>query len=300
MTETAQEGKAPVLTLEPEQSQRGLFKDSFRAFRRNRLAVFGGIVIILILLFAVLGPYITPYEFDEMSAKERFSPPIWRHPMGTDQFGRDTATRIIYGTRISVYVALLSIGISLAIGSLMGVISGFVGGRTDEVIMRAMDVILAFPAVLLALLFLATLGTSLTNVVWAIAIVRIPGFARVARSCALSIREEEYVLAARAIGARGSRIIFRHVLPNSMAPLIVMATISLAIAILVEATLSFLGLGTQPPAASWGRMLNDARGYMQRSAWMSIFPGFAIAITVFSLNVFGDGLRDALDPRLKF
>jgi peptide/nickel transport system permease protein len=300
MTETAHENKAPDLTVAPERGRGSLLKDSFRAFRRNRLAVFGGIVIILIFLFAVFGPYITPYEYDEMSAQERFVPPTWRHPMGTDQFGRDTATRVIYGTQISVRVALLSVGISLAIGSLLGLISGYVGGRTDEVIMRAMDVILAFPAVLLALLFLATLGTSLTNVIWAIAIVRIPGFARVARSCALSIREEEYVLAARAIGAQNSRVIFRHVLPNSMAPLIVMATISLAIAILVEATLSFLGLGTQPPTPSWGRMLNDARGYMQRSAWMSVFPGFAIAITVFSLNVFGDGLRDALDPRLKF
>lgn len=281
-------------------TQRSLFRDSLRAFRRNHLALFGGIIVMLIIFLAIFGPALTPYEYDQMNAQERFSPPSWQHPMGTDQFGRDTATRVIYGTRISVYVALVSISLSLAVGSLLGLVSGYVGGRLDEVIMRGMDVILAFPAILLALVFLATLGTSLTNVIWAIALVRIPGFARVARSSALSIREEEYILAARAIGLRDWRIIARHVFPNALAPLIVMATISLAIAILTEATLSFLGLGTQPPTPSWGRMLNEARGHLQRTAWMSFFPGFAIALTVFSLNVFGDGLRDALDPRLKF
>lgn len=299
MSETSQIRQAPAVQAAPG-TRRSLVRDSVRAFRRNRLATFGGIIVVLIVFLAIFGPYLTPYEYDQMDAEARFGAPSWQHLMGTDQFGRDTATRVIYGTRISVYVALVSIGISLAIGSVLGLISGYVGGRVDEVIMRSMDVILAFPAILLALVFLATLGTSLTNVVWAIALVRIPGFARVARASALSIREEEYILAARAIGLRDWRIIARHVLPNAAAALIVMATISLAVAILAEATLSFLGLGTQPPTPSWGRMLNEARGHLQRSPWMSIFPGLAIALTVFSLNVFGDGLRDALDPRLKF
>jgi peptide/nickel transport system permease protein len=288
------------MMIESPTSARGLLQDSFRAFCRNHLAVFGGFVVAAIILLAIAGPNLMPYEYDAMSAQERFSPPSWRHPMGTDQYGRDTATRVTYGARISVYVGFVSIGIALTIGSLLGLISGYFGGRIDGVIMRGMDVILAFPAILLALLFLVTLGTNLTNVIWAIAIVRIPGFARVARSSTLAIREEEYVQAAKAIGSRNFRVILRHILPNALAPLIVMATISLAIAILVEATLSFLGLGTQPPTPSWGRMLNEGRGFMQRAPWMSLFPGFAIAITVFALNVFGDGLRDALDPRLKF
>lgn len=282
-----------------EGRKRSLLVDTFRMFRRNRLAVTGTLVIVGVLVLAAFGPSLTPYEYDAMSAAERFSPPTWQHPMGTDQFGRDIATRVIYGARISVYVGATSVAISLFIGSVLGLISGYIGGRTDEIIMRSMDVILAFPAILLALVLLATLGTSLINVIIAIAVVRVPGFARVARASALSIREMEYIQAARAIAARNIRIIFRHILPNALAPLIVLATISLAIAILTEATLSFLGLGTQPPTPSWGRMLNEARGQMQRAPWMAFFPGFAIAITVFSLNVFGDGLRDALDPRLK-
>ncbi len=287
------------MTTEPPPSARGQLRDAFRAFRRNHLAAFGGLVVASIILLAAVGPHLMPYEYDAMSARERFSPPSWRHPMGTDQYGRDTATRVTYGARISVQVGLISISIALTIGSLLGLISGYFGGTIDGVIMRGVDVILAFPAVLLALLFMVTLGTSLTNVIWAIAVVRIPGFARVARSSTLAIREEEYVQAAKAIGARDLRVILRHVLPNALPPLIVMGSISLAIAILVEATLSFLGLGTQPPTPSWGRMLNEARGFMQLAPWMAIFPGFAIALTVFALNVFGDGLRDAVDPRLK-
>jgi len=260
----------------------------------------GGLVV-FILLFAValLADVIAPYGPNEMIPGEQLRAPSWRHPMGTDILGRDVLSRVIYGSRISIYVGFVSMLMAVLIGVPMGLVAGYYGKIIDQVIMRAVDIMLAFPIFLLAILIMVVLGASSTNVCVALAIVYIPRFARIVRGSVLSIRENEYMEAVEALGIRKWRVFFLHILPNCLAPVMVVASLSIGVAILAEASLSFLGMGTQPPTPSWGSDLRDAIGLMEINPWLAIFPGSAILVTVLSINLLGDGLRDAIDPRLK-
>lgn len=275
------------------------WRRSWRKIRKNRFALVGLIVIALAIVVALTAPVIAPYDTRAISVRSALKSVTLDHPMGTDNLGRDVLSRVMYGVRMSMLVAGSSIGAAALIGVLLGLISGYFRGWIDEAIMRAMDVLYAFPDLLLALALVATFGTGLYGLIIAIAIGRVPGFARVTRATVLSLRENEYVEAARTVGLTDRQIIARHILPNGMAPIIVMLSINLALAILVEASLSFLGLGIQPPTPSLGGLLKDALGYMDRAPWMAIFPGLTIALIVFALNLLGDGLRDALDPNVR-
>jgi peptide/nickel transport system permease protein len=277
----------------------GIWRDALKRLRRHRLGMFGATIVVILIFTAIFGPYLAPYDPNEIDFSVRFSGPTLAHPLGADDFGRDTLSRIMHGARVSLQVGIIAVSIAATAGTLLGLVAGYAGRVIDEVIMRAMDILFAFPAILLAIAILAALGKGITNAMIAIGIVYIPIFARIARGAVLSVRGEEFVESARAIGARDSRILFRHIFPNSLAPLIVEVTLSLAFAILAEAALSFFGLGTQPPDPSWGRMLSEGRAYFRQSAWMGIFPGLAIMLTVMGFNFLGDGLRDSLDPRLK-
>ncbi len=269
------------------------------ALRRNRLALVGLVIVAIGTIAAIGANALAPYDPVQISARARLVGPSMSHLMGTDNLGRDTLSRVLYGVRMSVVIAVLSITVAGAVGVVVGLVSGYFGRWVDEVAMRVMDVLYAIPELLLALALVATFGTGLKSLITAIAIGRIPGFARITRGAVLSVRENEYISAARTVGLRDAQIIRRHILPNVLAPIIVIASISLAIAILVEASLSFLGLGIQPPTPSLGGLLNEAQSYMQNAPWMAIFPGVTIAAIVFGLNMLGDGLRDALDPSLK-
>ena len=271
----------------------------WRALRRHRLAVAGFVVLGLLVFSAVFASVVAPYSPYLIKMPERLRGPSWTHPLGTDDFGRDVFSRIIHGSRISLEVGAIAVGIAVAIGVGLGVGAAYTGGRVDNVIMRAMDIVLAFPAILLAIGIMAILGPSTANVMIAIGIVYVPIFARVVRGSALQVKAQEYVEAARAMGASDQRIVRRHVLPGVLDTIIVQVSLSLAFAILAEAALSFLGLGTQPPTPSWGSMLSSGREWIERAPWLTIFPGVAIFVTVLALNVIGDGLRDALDPRLR-
>ena len=277
----------------------GLWRDAFRHLMRRPLAIFGLVMISLLIIAAIFGPVIAPYDPNEINIPERFEPPSWSHPFGTDDFGRDIFSRVLYGARVSLKVGLIAVSLALIAGTILGLLSGYVSRILDEIIMRIMDVMFAFPTILLAILFMAALGRGIESAMVAIGIVYTPIFARIARGAVLSIREEEYVNAANAIGAGDGRILVRHILPNALAPLIVETTLSLAFAILAEAALSFFGLGVQPPDASWGRMLLEGRSFLRQSIWLGVFPGLAIMVTVMGFNFLGDGLRDALDPRMK-
>lgn len=270
-----------------------------RQLMKNRRAVVGGIVLLVIIFLAIFAPYVTPYDPVKQDIRNRLQGPSRKHIFGTDQFGRDTYTRVVYGARLSLRVGFLSILIAMVAGCFLGLIAGFYGGILDNIIMRFMDILMALPGFLLALAIVAALGPGLENVIIAIGISYIPSFARLMRSSVLTIRELDYVSAAEAIGASDARMIFRHILPNSLNPIIVMATLSLAGAILSAAGLSFLGMGAQPPTPEWGSMISSARPFIRVSHWAVTIPGLAIFITVLCLNLVGDGLRDALDPRMK-
>jgi peptide/nickel transport system permease protein len=278
---------------------RTFWADAFYRLRRHRIGLFGMIIVGFLIVVAVAGAALAPYDPNVMDFSARFASPSLAHPMGTDDFGRDILSRIMVGARVSLLVGIIAVGIAGTVGSLLGMVAGYAGRAVDETIMRIMDILFAFPAMLLAIAILAALGRGEVNAMVAIGIVYIPIFARIARGAVLSVRKQEYVEAARAIGAKDSSIIARHIFPNSLSPLIVEVSLSLAFAILAEAALSFFGLGTQPPAPSWGRMLSEGRGYINQSVWVSIFPGLAIMLSVMGFNFLGDGLRDVLDPRLK-
>ena len=263
---------------------------------RNRLAIFGIAVLALLILLAIFAPYLTPYEPTKMDMSLRFQPPGRHHLMGTDQFGRDLLTRILFGGRVSLSVGIISVGVSAIFGAIIGLTSGYYGGWWDLVVSRIMDVLFAFPAILLAIAIMAVLGQNITNVMIAIGIVNTPIFARVVRASAMSVRTLTFVEAAESIGASSRHIIFRHLLPNCLPPLVIQTTVAFAWAVIAEAGLSFLGLGTRPPTPSWGLILNEGRNVMEYAPWQPVVSGFAIMVTVFSLNVVGDGLRDALDP----
>lgn len=267
-----------------------------RRFKQNRLAVFGLVVTTGYLLVGLTAPYITPYDPAAMDVINQYAAPSLDHPFGTDQFGRDILSRVILGTRISLKVGAISITFATIMGTSLGLTAGYYRGRVDEVIMRLMDVILSFPSILLALVVIAILGPGLNNTIIALAIVYVPTMTRITRGSALSVREEEYVMAAKAYGESVPGIMFRDMLPNLLAAVMVQATVSFAFVILSEAALSFLGLGAQPPTPSWGILISQGQDSMLQAPWVAIAPGLAIMLTVMGLNFLGDGLRDALDP----
>lgn len=271
---------------------------AIRLLVRNRTAFVGFMIMMVMTLSAVAAPVITDREPTKIDVTNKLKKPQSDFPMGTDNFGRDTMARILYGGRLTLMVGLFTVLLAAVIGSIIGLIAGY--SRTlDPWVMRVMDAILAFPAILLAIAIMAVLGPSVTNVILALGFVAIPRFARVVRSGVLVVREEIYVEAARSLGASDLGIIFRHVLPNSMSPIIVQATYTFATSVLAEASLSFLGVGAPPQIPSWGNMLSEGRLLVTQAPWLTILPGVAIVLVVLGMNLFGDGLRDALDPRLK-
>jgi ABC-type dipeptide/oligopeptide/nickel transport system permease subunit len=289
---------APVARAESPLAQ------AMQRLRRSTTALVGLGIVVVLLVAALLADVLAPQSPTASDQTRTFSTPSWDHPLGTDQLGRDMLSRVIHGTRISLLVGVSSVLLALFVGVPLGMVAGYYGGRIDRGVMRVMDLILAFPiyllAVILMVIFTPTAGLIGTmKVTGAIAIVRIPIYARLVRGSVLSIKEKEYVEACRALGVRDPWILFRHVLPNCLAPIIVTTTLGIATSIIVEATLSFLGLGTQPPTPSWGWDLKANVAFIQANPWLSLFPGLAIFVTVLGFNLFGDGLRDALDPRLK-
>lgn len=275
------------------------FKDVCWRLWQNKAAMAGLVVLVLLVLCAIFAPLLAPYGIDDQDLSRRFLKPCSQFWLGTDNFGRDIFSRILYGSRISLQVGLLSTAISSVIGAMLGAVAGFYGKKLDNIIMRIVDIMLAIPAILLAISIAAALGPGLGNVMIAVSIGAIPSFARIVRAGVLTVKEQEFVEAARACGASDLRIILKHILPNCMATIIVQATLGVASAILSTSGLSFIGLGISPPTPEWGAMLSAGRQYIRDYGYIVLFPGLAIAITIFALNLFGDGLRDALDPRLK-
>lgn len=267
--------------------------------RKSKLALSGLLIIAILFCTAIFADFIAPYDFAEQDLNASCQVPSLLHIFGTDEFGRDIFSRMVYGSRISLEVGFIAVGISVFAGGFLGAIAGYYGGKLDNVIMRFMDILLSIPSILLAIAILAALGPGLMNLMIATGISAIPGYARIVRASVLSVKEQEFVEAARAVGSSNIRIIMRHIIPNSLAPLIVQATLGIASAILTAAGLSFIGLGIEPPIPEWGAMLSGGRSFIRDYPHMTYFPGLAIAITIFALNVLGDGLRDALDPKLK-
>lgn len=281
--------------------KRSQWREVWRMLKKNKMALVGlGILVILVLL-ALFADVIADYDtvVIKQNLANRLKGPSAEHWLGTDEFGRDIFARLVHGARVSLKVGIIAVGISIILGGILGALAGFYGGRIDNIIMRIMDVFLAVPSILLAIAIVSALGPSIINLMVAISISSVPRYARIVRASVLSIRDQEFVEAARAIGANNTRIIFRHIIPNSLAPVIVQGTLGVASAILSTAGLSFIGLGIQPPAPEWGSMLSGGRQYLRYAWWVTTFPGVAIMITILSLNLLGDGLRDALDPRLK-
>jgi peptide/nickel transport system permease protein len=283
----------------PSRSVRDRRWRTLRRAARARLAPFGAAVMLLAITVALLAPVVAPYNPLKQNLNNTLARPDRTHLMGTDNVGRDVLSRVIFGTRVSLAAGFGSVVIAVLVGGLLGLLAGYAGGRVDNLVMRMMDAVLSFPPLVLALALGAVLGAGLTGVVIALGVVYTPTFARLMRGQVLSITAREYVDAARALGAPGWRIAWSHVLPNATAPIVVQASLSVAFAILAEASLSFLGLGIQPPAASWGSMINVGRGYLQQAPWIVFGPGAALFITVVGLNFVGDAVRDALDPRLR-
>jgi peptide/nickel transport system permease protein len=290
-------GAIPSLRRRP--AERNGFRHLARRFAQNRLALVGFIVFAVIVLLALLAPWVSPASPIKTDFTAYLQPPGPRHPMGTDELGRDVLSRIIFGSRASLEAGVISVALAIAAGLPLGIVAGFYGGRLGDLLMRLTDAMLSFPQLILALAVAAVLGPGLAKAMIAIAVVLMPVFMRLMRAQMLTEREREYVDAARALGAADRRIIWRHLLPNSLAPIVVQGSLNIAGAIITEATLSFLGLGTQPPTPSWGSMLNAAQQYLTQAPWLSFWPGVAIAVTVFAVNVAGDGLREILDPRTR-
>jgi len=271
----------------------------WQQFRQNRAAVAGGCVVIVLVLVAGFAGTLAPTDPIRVFPEQRLLPPSRMHLFGTDELGRDVLSRIMFGARISMTVGLISVTIAGSIGVTLGLLSGYLGGWVDNFIMRLIDILLAFPGILLAIVIAGALGPGLRNVMIAVGIFSVPSYARVVRASTLSVKALDYVEALRALGASDARILFRHILINVSAPIIVLSTLGVATAILSAAGLSFIGLGAQPPTPEWGAMLSQARAYLRNEWWMATFPGLAIMITVLAVNLLGDGLRDALDPRLR-
>ena len=268
-------------------------------FCKNRVALLGLICLLLLIAMALFADVIAPEGYDNQDLYNKFAPPSAEHWFGTDNVGRDIFDRVVHGSRISLTVGMISVSIAAVVGILLGSIAGYYGGRTDNIIMRILDVFMSVPGILLSLSIAAALGPGLFNLMIAVGIGSVPGYARIVRASILSVKEQEYIEAAHCIGCSNARIIFRHVLPNCLAPIIVQASIVMAAAIILAAGLSFIGLGVQPPAPEWGAMLSSGREYIRDYQYLVLFPGLAIVVTVLAFNLLGDGLRDALDPRLK-
>lgn len=269
----------------------------YRRLKKNKAALIGGYLILFFILVAFFGPMLTVHDPEIVDYSNKLRSPDAEHWFGTDHNGRDIFTRIIHGMSITMFVGFLSVFLGMVVGVVIGIVSGYYGGWIDTIFMRFMDVLLAFPGILLAIAIAGVLGGSLMNVIIAVSVFSIPSFARVVRGSTLAVRKLEYIDAIRALGASDGRIIFRHILPNILSPIIVQATLRIATAILTAAGLSFLGLGAQPPTPEWGAMLNDGRPYMYEHPHVAFFPGIAIVVVVLAFNLFGDGLRDALDPK---
>jgi peptide/nickel transport system permease protein len=268
-----------------------------RRFRRHPGAWVGSFIVLTLVLVAAFAPVLADRPPTQQDLRARLRPPSAEQPFGTDEFGRSVLSRVLHGARLSLLTGLLPVAAALVLGSTIGLVAGFFRGRLDAVLMRTMDVLLAFPSLLLALAVVGTLGPGIVNAVIAIAIVDVPQYARLVRSVVLGAREEEYVQAARALGARDGRLMWRHVAPNAIGPIVVQATLGIGFAILAIAGLSFLGLGVQPPVSDWGEMLARGRRYLPDATWLMIFPGLAVSLTVLGFNLLGDALRDALDPK---
>ncbi len=279
--------------------------EALLSMRKNKIAIAGLVIVILFTLMAVFAPYLAPYDPLEQSLYKKLIPPFWEsngsfvYPLGTDDFGRDLLSRLIYGARISMAVGVIAVGIALTFGTVFGALAGFYPGKTDSIIMRLMDILLTIPSLLLAIVIVTFLGPSLRNAMVAIGIIYIPRFARIVRGAVIEENSKDYVQGARAVGAGDFRLIFIHILPNCMAPIIVQSTMAFAEAILEAAALSFLGLGAQAPTPEWGAMLANARALILRAWWVITFPGLMILFAVLGFNLLGDGLRDALDPRMR-
>lgn len=272
---------------------------NWRRFARNRLAVAGLVVFCLLVLSALLAPYLAPHDPNLQDWKIRLQPPSAAHPFGTDEFGRDLLSRALYGGRVSLVAGIVPVLIGASAGTLIGLVAGYMGGRWDQALMRLLDVLLAFPMIFLALAIVGTLGPGLLNAMLAVAVVSLPGYARLVRGQVLALRERDFVVAAQAAGATHGRVLLRHLLPNILSPLLVQATLSVGSAILTTASLSFLGLGTQPPTSDWGEMLASGRQYLPEAWWLAVFPGLFVMLAVLSVNLVGDGLRDYFDPKTK-
>ncbi|WP_243291549.1 nickel transporter permease [Bacillus sp. FJAT-47783] len=298
MAELAKNEEYTNIHLEDEKVKSPL-QEAWETFRRNKIALIGLSIVILFILLAILAPVIAPYGFKEQQLSDRLLPPSSEHWFGTDDFGRDIFSRVIYGARISLWVGFFAVLGSAIIGSALGIIAAYYGRWVDTIISRIFDIMLAFPSILLAIAVIAILGPSLQNALIAIAIINIPNFGRLVRSRVLSVKQEEYIMAARAIGMKDFRILFHHILPNSLTPIIVQGSLAIATAILEAAALGFLGLGAQAPTPEWGKMLADSKQYLIQAPWTLVFPGLAIMLTVLGFNLMGDGLRDALDPKMK-
>ncbi len=272
---------------------------SWRRFRGSSNLAVGAVVLILVVAGAIFAPLVTSYNPIEQEFSEQLQPPSTAHLFGTDEFGRDIFSRVVYGARVALVIGILADVIATVLGTLLGLLAGYFGRWPDVTVMRTVDVLLAFPYLLLAMMVVAILGPSLTNAMLAIGIVYTPQFARVVRGTVLGVREQEFVEAARALGAGHSRVLIRYILPNALSPIIVMATLTLGLMIVETAGLSFLGLGASPPTPEWGSMLATGRSFMLTAPWIATFPGLAILVTVIGFNLVGDGLRDVLDPRLR-
>lgn len=268
-------------------------------FRRNRFALVGSVFIIFIALMGILAPIVSTHDPYKQSLRKRMKPPTTEHFMGTDELGRDVYSRLVHGARVSLFVGIVGTTAGVICGTIIGLISGFFGGWVDTLVMRVIDIMYAFPGIVLAILIVSVLGPSLQNLILVLAIWAVPSLSRIVRGNVLSLVEQDYVLAARALGAGRVRIMFLHLLPNTLAPIIVYATLGVAGAILTTAGLGFLGLGVQPPQAEWGNMLSNGRQYLRKAPLLMVFPGALISMTVISINLIGDALRDALDPYIQ-
>jgi peptide/nickel transport system permease protein len=271
----------------------------WKRLKKSKLALVGLAIIFILIFMAIFANIIAPYPYAKQDLNATLQFPSIKHIFGTDEFGRDMFSRIVYGSRISLEVGFIAVSISVIIGGFVGAVAGYYGNKIDNLLMRLMDVLLSIPQILLAISIVAALGPGLVNLMVAVGISSIPGYARIVRASVLTIKDQEFVEAARAAGSSNARIIFKHILPNCAAPIIVQSTLGVATAILTAAGLSFIGLGIQPPTPEWGSMLSGGRGYIRDYWYLTLFPGLAIVITIFGLNVLGDGLRDALDPKLK-
>jgi len=292
--------RSPNSVKLPDSKHSTPWRDAWKRLKKQKLAMVGGSIILFFVILAISAPLITSYSYKDVNLEARLIPPFSEgHIFGTDDLGRDLFTRIVYGAQISLRVGIIAVSGAITIGTILGLLAGFYGRWVDTLISRIFDIMLAFPSILLAITIVTIIGQSLTNALIAITIVNIPTYGRLVRARVLSLKEEEFIVAARALGMKNRRIILHHLLPNSMTPIIVQGTLGVATAIIETAALGFLGLGAVPPTPEWGTMLADSRSYIQVAPWTVVIPGIAIMLVVLGFNLFGDGLRDALDPKMK-